>query len=59
MKQISVSDNAHNLISKEIEEEREKKMAKKSFGTIVDDMCEKRYKKGDSGEQEFEPSTVV
>ena len=44
MKQISISDNAHKQISKEIEEERQKKTAKKSFGTIVDDMCEKRYR---------------
>ncbi len=43
MKQISISDNAHKLISEEIEKEREKKTAKKSFGTIVDDMCEARY----------------
>ena len=43
MKQISISDNAHKLISKEIEEERQNKTTKKSFGTIVDDMCKKRY----------------
>ncbi len=43
MKNISISDNAHDLISQEIEEEKQKKTAKKSFGTIVDEMCEDRY----------------
>ena len=49
MKQISISEYAHELISKEIEEDRKDNTAnKKSFGTIVDDMCRDRY----SGEDE-------
>ena len=44
MKTISISKYAHELISREIEEEKQSNTAnKKSFGTIVDDMCKKRY----------------
>ena len=51
MKNVSISDNAHELISREIEEERQKKTAKKSFGTIVDDMCRDRYPKPEDNDE--------
>ena len=41
---ISISEYAHDLISKEIEKDRKTPTAnKKSFGNIVDDMCRERY----------------
>jgi len=46
MKTISISDWAHQLLTEEIEEDKNTEAAnRKTFGTIVDDVCKKRYRK--------------